>query len=369
MTVYFRPCGDLECAPEPRSDADRAFYARLSAATGMEIHIDPSVDYEDWMEPACMLEAAVSAGVEVAILPRKALKQAMAEAVIINRGAACPDMLIGRQLSADPYALSSLGFAWPHACNDRANAYAKLEAFTAHAGRKVQLAHMPGDAEMAGPQSAPFGKDWGTTTLGEAMLGFAGQDCLIKQVYPAKSMPIITLQAEAHMTPQEAESLFFEEMGFHFARFEGDRDALLVQEIVPMTHETRFFVVDGTVVTGAACIEAHTPRQSPGNGCVLPDLFEVKRNRGEMRRDPEAAEVLLAFAQGVADRIAAETPDLPHYVLDCALGADRKPLVIELNPIAQSGLYAIDASRLFNAILETAERDLKPAPDSSPGIA
>lgn len=368
MTVYFRPCGDLSLAPAPRSQADREFYDRLSAATGITIEIDESVDYEDWMEPACMLDAALRTGVEVAIIPRKALGQAMEDPDALIFGAACPDMLIGRQLSADPYALSRMGFAWPPACNDRANAYAKLDAFQAHAGRKVVLAHMPGDAEMAGSQSAPFGKKWGETSLGTAMLEFVGQDCLVKQVYPAKSMPILTFEVEAGLTEKQAESMFFNEVGFHFARFEGDRDALLVQEVVAMTHETRFFVVNGEVITGAACIEAHTPRQAPGGDCVLPELFELKRNRRKEVTDPEAAETLLTFARAVAAEVAAETSDLPHYVMDCALGADRKPLVIELNPIAQSGLYAINADRLFTAILTSVELEAKAKRDAAPEI-
>ncbi|MCE6958749.1 ATP-grasp domain-containing protein [Cereibacter sphaeroides] len=366
MTVYFRPCGDLALAPLPRSRADELFLERLSAATGVKIETSDEVDYEDWMEPASMLDAALRAGVEIAVLPRERLPDAIAAPEVLIPGAPCPDMLIGRQISTDPAFFSQARLSWPPRCNDLANRYTMLEAFRNNAGRELRVAMMPGDPNFAGKPRPVFGKEPGDLSLGEALLAFAGRDCLVKQVYPAKILPLLTITPEADMDEKAAEQLFIDEVGFHFMRFEGDRDALLVQEIVTMTHETRFFVVNGEVVTGAACIEADTPRQHPEVATVLADRFEILRNSGTIVTSPEAAEKLLGFARKVAAEIAAETPDIPHFVLDACLGKDGEPLVIEMNPIAESGLYGIDAGRLFTAILEAARREPARKPAAVP---
>lgn len=347
MSVLFRPCGDILVGPAPRGQADIDLMALISAQLGQPVTIDDEVDYEDWMEPAAMLGAALRAELAVTILSDLPLARAIANPAHVIPGHACRDFLIGRLRNTDTMGLvdSMMDLGWPGPGGDRVNHYAELESFSRNAGRQTRLADMPGEAspDLVGPGSK----------LGDGLLAFAGSDCLVKQVWPAKSMPLVTLHPAVGMTADEAEGLFFNEVGFHIMRFEGDRNSLLVQERVTMTHETRFFVIDGALVTGAACIEANTPQQNPG--MLMGSQFEVVRNSGELVTSEAIADQLWSFADRMVREIAEEAPALRHYVIDLALGADGNPLVIELNPAFQAGLYGINADALFSAIHDAAQ--------------
>jgi len=355
MTVFFRPCGNITKAPTPRNPWDSAVYDFISEATGLEISVDPSVDYEDWMEPVCMLQQALLEGLETLVLPARALREAVVNPIVKIDGTPCRDMLIGRQLKSDPLEMRYFDLGWPSANDHLPNHYAELEGFQANAGRRLRLADMPGDRASAGDRKPVFGKGLTSTDLGTAMAELSPGTVIVKQVYPGKSLPLLSYDLDDDFTAPEGKDLFLDDVGFHFARYEGDPAALLVQEKVTMTHETRFFVIDGKVVTGAACIEHHTPQQIDAPEDVLSPVWEITRNSGEMdarvkieRR--RTAVTLWNFAWDVALEISKEAPELDAYTLDVALGDDGKPLVIEMNPAASSGLYAINAELLFEAI-------------------
>jgi hypothetical protein len=360
MTVFFRPCGDITKAPTPRSMKDVDLYTYLSEVTELEITIDETVDYEDWMEPACMLFEAIETGLEVLILPRRSLREAVMNPIARIDGRPCRDMLIGRQVETDPMEMQYFDLGWPSANDYLPNHYAELETFQANAGRRLRLADMPGDSSYAGGRTPVFGKGLNATALGDAMAAFAPGSIIIKQVYPGKSMPLVSYDLEPDFKASEGEPLFFDKMGFHFARFEGDPAALLVQEKITMTHETRFFVIDGKVVTGAACIENHTPQQRTQPEDVLPPVWEIERSSGLMDERPymerkRTAVTLWNFAWDIATKIAKEAPELDAYALDLALDANGEPLIIEMNPAASSGIYANNAELLFEAIHAYAE--------------
>ncbi len=360
MTVYFRSCGALDEAPTPRSEKDRDLYRYITQRTGIEISIDASVDYEDWMEPVCLLEATLRLGLKIKILPAIDLRRAVLKPIATIEGKPCRDMLIGRQLRSDPMNFMYFDFGWPSKSGELANHYSELASFRRNAGRKLRLADMPGDREGAGDRKVVFPGGANSTPLGEAMLDFANGECIVKQVYPGKSLPLCTYEVGADTTEQDAEQMFFDDVGFHFARFEGDPAALLVQERVQMQHETRFFVINGKVVTAAACIEAHTPQQNRGD---LFDLtFEVDRNKGDIIQSRPIGKKLWNFAKKVVQEIGEEAPEMQHYVIDLATGADGDPLVIELNPAAQSGLYAVHTKSMMQAIVEAAEAEPSRAP-------
>ena len=358
MTVFFRPCGDITKAPTPRTQRDVELYDRLRMATKLDIRIDESVDFEDWMEPACMLEQAILAGLEIKILPHAPLRRAVQEPIAVIAGNSCRDILIGRQQRSDDIEMKYFDLGWPSAGGHRANHYAELETFHRYAGRKLALADMPGDPEGCGDRKAVFTHGLSSTTLGAAMATLSPGSVIVKQVYPGKVLPLLTYDLDDQFEATQGDGLFMNDVGFHFARFEGDPAALLVQEKITMTHETRFFVISGKVVTGAACIEDHTPQNCGAH--MLPPEWEIARNSGQRdARDLEArtatATQLWDFAQQVADEISQEAPELDCYVVDLALNDNGKPLVIELNPAANSGLYAINAALLLNAIITYAE--------------
>lgn len=357
MTVFFRPCGNITKAPTPRGERDEALYEDLMKMTGITIEVDASVDYEDWMEPACMLQEALVNGLETKILPQTNLRRAVMNPIVEVAGKPCRDMLIGRQLKSDQQEMAYFDLGWPAACDLMANHYAELETFHRHAGRKIALADMPGDPNVCGDRKTVFRKGLSSTSLGDAMSSVSPGPVMVKQVYPGKILPILTYELGDDFTPDKGKGLFLDDVGFHFARYEGDPASLLVQEKIVMTHETRFFVIDGKPTSGAACIESNTPQQTPHHDDVLPPIWEIERNSGNMDdrrlRDRNLTALhMWNFVHDVCAEIAEEAPELTCYVIDIALGADNMPLVIELNPAASSGIYANNSIKIFEAIMK-----------------
>ncbi len=355
MAVLFRPCGDLYAAPAPRCRRDEALHAYLSERLGREVAHRPEmgVDYEDWTEAAVMLEAALRAGLEVKILPRQSLSKAVNAPELVIEGRPCRDMLIGRTLQSDPRNADWLNLGWPSACNDLANHYAETETFHAFAGRQAVLADVPGESARL-REANTLARTGSGGDVAEAIRGFAGGRCFVKVVWPAKSEAPFRLDVPAGCTPEQAKSLFIAETGYLSAAREGDRDAILVQEHVEMRHETRFFVINAQIVTGSGCIESDTPIQN-GEGLRFPARSEPHRNHGRIGVHPSEASALRQHAERFVAALAEEAPEMAHYVVDCALKPDGTPVVIELNPIAESGLYAASHRDLFAAIAAAAE--------------
>jgi len=303
-----------------------------------------------------MLAAALRAGKETLILASLPLRRAIASPLARIPGNPCPDILIGRQIRTDPFEMTFIDLAWPVRNGNLANRYAELAAFHENAGRRVALAHVPGKVNPASILP-PIGMAPEGTSLGEALSGFTDTDPIVKQVWPAKSLPLLTLSPRKGMTHDEMAGQFARAVEYHICNHEGDRNALLVQERISMECETRFFVIDGEVVCGAACIESHTPQQNRGSD--LDALFETRRNSGDIIECQATAGLLMQGARRIAAQIAAECPDLVAYTLDLTLGTGRQVLVIEMNPAGNAGLYAQDVDRLLAGILTHAGRVAK----------
>lgn len=135
-----------------------------------------------------------------------------------------------------------------------------------------------------------------------------------------------------------------EEMLLAAIHLEGEPNAFLVYPHVTMEYETRFFVVDGVAVTAAGCVEHLTPvdNEKP---------FDVKMERerydGEVQAHSEIMAQYLPFVQKAVAGFRSE--GLLHYTLDVAMGV-QGPLVIELNGLLNSGLYASDPKIMVKAI-------------------
>lgn len=360
MAIYFRPYRSMSRAPELRLDnGDEAIIAFLSQRTGIAIEIDPSVDYEEWMEPACILEQAIRMNLEIVILDRLPLHEALENPLAYLPGNPCPNILIGRILGSDLDALTDHDIVWPQQ-DDHINHYAQLDAFARHAGRRIQLADMPGDPANGRSPMALKGALC-SMALEEAMVAHGARDVFVKQVWPAKSLPTLRFAISNTTTASQARRMFLDEVGFHFARYEGDKACLLVQDDVEMFCETRFMVINGKVATGAACIEEHTPIDCGAWDRAFDPIWEMKRGgtirdeRPFMERKKTAFD-MWAFAQNVANDITAECPDFKSYSLDVAIGDDGQFLVIELNPASNCGLYATNTAILLQAILDFAQQ-------------
>lgn len=124
---------------------------------------------------------------------------------------------------------------------------------------------------------------------------------------------------------------------------------LLVQEYIPMEFEYRMFVTNGVVRTGAGNVEYHTPLDNPERKQFFTQL-ERKRNSGEELSDEaELVSRYVKFGQAVADELATE--GFLDYTLDVAVNADTgEVVVIEMNSLTNSGLYACDPVRILEGL-------------------
>lgn len=151
-------------------------------------------------------------------------------------------------------------------------------------------------------------------------------------------------------------------LGMTLIRREGDRGAFMVAAHVPMCHEYRIFVVDGVPVSGAGCIEEHTPLDRvPGSG-----PFSTL-TRADRRDDDEVPEhrygtvrTMIEAARPIAAALAEA--GAPHCVVDMAVtdeaavtdqavgSASQRPVLVEVNTIENAGLYASDPYTVARAM-------------------
>lgn len=148
--------------------------------------------------------------------------------------------------------------------------------------------------------------------------------------------------------------------GYDLALFEGEPDAVLVQQKARMRYEYRMQVIGGEPVCGAACIERFTPADNRGNR--YDPRMEETRNSGRIESHPDIARLYEQFAHETAHAIRGEVEG--PYVMDLYLDDAGRPHVIELNPQSNSGLYALDMDALLTAIGDNPEQFM---PDPSRG--
>jgi hypothetical protein len=117
--------------------------------------------------------------------------------------------------------------------------------------------------------------------------------------------------------------------------------ALMVQELVKMTYEWRFFVMDRVVVTDSTNHPDLTPLDHP---CRVAYRTPYTSDTNEIAWQTIRSELLR-----VAQRIAS-TMRTPTAVVDCAY-INGVPGCVELNPLhlGSVGLFACDVRALANA--------------------
>lgn len=343
MTLYARLKGNPSIAPYPRSDHDKNMIRIFSEKTGIGVSFSEDVDYEDWMEPFSLVMSAINSGFHTIVLEDKSLSKAMETPLAELPGNVCPDILIGRTLKneeiLDPKYKQ---LCWPRSVESISNDYIIMDAFKRHAGRKFFVSDMPGNERQTGSN----------LSIENAIHEFRGHDCIIKQTKPIKSFPLVNLSVPKNVSLQECSALFWSHFEYQPMRFEGLKNSLLTQEVIPMRYETRFFVIDGKVITGAGCVESLTPMQNT-NKDLFHNVMEKRRNSGELEESPDIMNILQLQAKSIASEIHDEYPELHAYTLDLAInGKTGQPVIIELNPATNAGLYAINTDALVSAIIE-----------------
>lgn len=216
-----------------------------------------------------------------------------------------------------------------------ADGYWRYEAFRSRAGRRFE--------------TCGFGEDGGRD-IRDVLAGFAADGIgrvfvkVNRNKYAAFPVDLGEVNSAADVS-----GLLDEELGWSMIHLEGRPDIFQVQEFVTMEHEYRVFVVDRRAVTGAGCIEEFTPLDNCGG--AFDDKLRLNRSAiSGVEVAPEIAEILVGYARTAVEALALEIPELADYVIDVAMGADFKPLVVELNPLLNSGLYASQPLRVTEAM-------------------
>ena len=172
----------------------------------------------------------------------------------------------------------------------------------------------------------------------------------IKAIRPKGALFDVTIEKPA--SRHETRLQVLEALDWNSVLLEEVPDAYLVQQHIDMRYEYRVFVVGGRAVTGAGCIEEFTPLDN----CEPfdPSMRERRRPEVVIEDRPDLRDRYKQFAQVVADEIGAERPELQNYVIDVALNHLDRPIVIELNELLNSGLYASDFIRVAEAFVSQA---------------
>lgn len=221
-----------------------------------------------------------------------------------------------------------------------ASAYYRYEAFRSRAGRRVAV--------------CGFGLEGAGAELGDVLAAWSGdgvRKVFLKSVEAKQFVFGADLPAGFHA--EQAGSLMYRELDCNAMWLDGRPESIIAQEFVAMEYEYRVFVVGNTVTTAAGCIEEFTPLDNQG----YPFDHQLRRHRQEQTpvdAEPSIAGVLVNFARNAVDALTLEVPGLTDYVIDVALGPDGNPLIVELNSLLNSGLYASRPGLVSRALVVTA---------------
>lgn len=215
--------------------------------------------------------------------------------------------------------------------------YYRYSAFLTRAGRRVDVCGFMTDD--------PTARD-----LGDVLAGFAADG--IRRAFLKTTRvkyAAFPLDLSEGFSRDEAGLAVYNELDYGAMNLEGHRDNMIAQEFVPMEYEYRCFVVGHNLVTAAGCIEEFTPLDNNGHRYDN----RLRRNRQEkspVEVEPAVSGMLTGFARNAVDALALEVPDLTDYVIDVALGANGEPLIVELNSLLNSGLYASQPGQVTAAM-------------------
>lgn len=381
---------------------------------------DGTGDFEDFFEMAARLDAAVEskAIASYVLVGRESHVRVLREHPDVESFDTAPVDLFHDFLqsgSAIHYGpLSTVSPLNLH-LDSRADRYHQTKVFADHAGR---------DTATGGYFSEPDEASSCEQAI-DLMAAFAQRghrEVIVKHVRAKHGLwriPTSTDPAENLRTLTDA-------LGWSLIGLDGTAHGLGIQQVIPMTYEYRIFIVNGHPVTGAGCIEEHTPldadetapfsplmrarrpifiptseadleahldRAGVGPSTALgarPDAgFEFgfddnlvacldeaatipaaattgpdgpvdqKPHLSEQPREPvdpiesrpDLVAIYLDFATAFAAQ-AIEEDSLPTvYVLDVAISNDQA-LVVEVNALSNSGLYAAQPVHVTRAMVE-----------------
>lgn len=146
------------------------------------------------------------------------------------------------------------------------------------------------------------------------------------------------------------------EDGWTMVRLAGRKGGFIIQDHVPMQYEYRTIAVDGQLVTAAGNIEEFTPmNRREADGSFSPLVRQRRGNGVAYEEDSEVIEhkdltdkMLLKATQIAAEHGGTVTIDMAIV--------NGEPVLVELNPTPNSGLFATDVDALYLALAGAKDR-------------
>lgn len=338
--IIFRPLfsATLE-SDDPRASHLIASWKRAFP----DAEASPEIDFEDWVENAVRLDSALRLAPERLALVGKDGYARYLDGRDVTIGEVA--LFLGAWSNGDDAVRSGGVFArYPYSKDFRgdcvlAQNYVESEVFRVHAGRGFRLC---GRREMP--------EDRVELDIFEALADAyraGSREVLIKVNLPKYALFRFSIPSdnpvaiEQHLTDEHFD------FGLALVHLAGRDKMFMVQDKVKMTYEYRVIVIDHEPVAGAGCVEAYTPLD---NEATWDPKMEELRSSGDVEHRADLARNYQSFAKQFTQAYKAERPLSGNYTLDLAVG-EEGILAIELNPLKNYGLYAMDFDAILSAQL------------------
>lgn len=302
-----------------------------------------TIDFEDWVENAVRLHTALKLAPKRVALVDEAHQAHYLDGTPVP---VCRDSLYLGAWHRQDIAAQDQGvfakYAYPDAFrgeSDLALNYVHSQTFQARAGRELYL------CGVCDEQAKPVPLDL-YDCLAE-MYRKGHREVIIKVNRAKYAIRRFKLEADTRKGAQA--SLLAQDDGFCWStvHLAGDPHAFIVQAVIPMNYEYRVIVVKHGAVAGAGCVEAFTPLD---NEALWDPKMELQRSQTPVTAQHELAHQYMMFARNFTQAYQAERPGNGNYTLDLAV-SDGRIVVVELNPLQNYGLYAMDYEAILAAQL------------------
>jgi hypothetical protein len=216
--------------------------------------------------------------------------------------------------------------------------YDKLNIFYTRANRKCEMASFVSPDKDAPLQKKSF------VSVAQKLVSEGHSKLLFKVMKQVKSGIYVIDFSQCKTDADIQDAIFSSEFAWASVRFEGDDDAVLVQEFSDIKKEYRMVVLDNKLICGAGTVPEFTPINNTG------DIFDrrVKESLNEniviQLSNIELAD-FIRFAEDTIQNIKNES-NFKNYILD--IGVINGTLgIIEINPLDRFGLYAMNTKALI----------------------
>ena len=355
MQIIFRPGADYGSVAPPRRDrSHEAAEAAVSAWQSRFGKAARTADFEDFHENAAALQAAIDTGLPTFAMGRGASAGASVRAFNASSPEAQPEpgvptVIVGRILKGDGAATAGWDTAWPSQAGMAAACRHFLNpAFARHAGRAVSVAsHCQSDA---GPQAMAY------PALADEILRMSaahGPGIAVKLASEQKYATVLMGDIQPGQDRSSVERWLYRHFEWGLVHVESGIPLFLVQERVRMECEYRVVVIDGKAVAGAGCVERLCPPYNRGEA-FDPIVEAGRRGSGHLESNPSLVRSMVGAAEAAARDMMAEDPELRDGTYDMALIDGDRIGLIEVNPAASFGLYAMRYGLALDAMVGAA---------------